>query len=285
MKKIIVLLFFSFIFSSCKDETTTITSQPEKHEPAQTAPADGQEYIAINKFVNEFASKRNGIIQQVKSLSPEEANALYTKYEAGNDEGLIKENEALKAFIGNHHDELLDKTSRIEIEKKITMFQQSGLEFRYIGEGNIVITEKPHFYSIIFYEYVSDDYKAYISLKAKNDKVVWTEDAAVAVPWDKIGESTIAWESMISKYPESALHTKMQENFEWFSWLFVIGIDNTPVKEYDGTQMYPEAKAAFQNYVKKHPESKITPILKMALDNKENGNAYIKTMEKAFQAL
>lgn len=267
---------------SCKKEKNT-SGNPKQDSIVTTkniSDIGEKEGAGIEAFAKQFAERRNQIISQVKNLSPDDANKLYSTYRAENEKLLIDINEKEIGFIHEHYDSFFDKPHNDEIVKQKTkVLQNAGLEFNYLGEGQIVIRTQPDFYTDIFQNRVTKDYKEYIVLTSKNDRVLWLEASEVIVPWEKIGENVLAWEKILKEYPESKMLTEIKKQYNYFTWLYIAGMDNSPVKEYNEVTFLPKAKKAFDKIVAEHPDSRIAKIAAIALINIQDGNGYLETMQ------
>ncbi len=282
MKQLLLIIGLVAVFGCKKEPDTTPVPEAVPTEtiveaaPATQSPADP---------VATFATDRDNISRQLKGLSEKEANALYEKHLADNWKKIEAVNVSREKFMDQHQESFFSETPVKALEAEKQVLAKAGLEFRYIGEGMVIVETLPDYYKTLFGSYVTPAYKDYIALDCESNKTLWTADAGVIVPWKDLGEHTVLWEKLADRYPESRLYPKMKEEYDWFSSLFFTGEDNTPVKEDDSAELYEEVRKAFEGIVKKYPDTKTAKLAKIALTNEENGEDYLKSMFEALKAL
>ena len=65
----------------------------------------------------------------------------------------------------------------------------------------------------MFKDYVTDDYKEYLKIWAKDNKKLYQADAGLLVSFEEIGERIVTWESFLNQYPDSKLNIKVTAGF------------------------------------------------------------------------
>lgn len=73
----------------------------------------------------------------------------------------------------------------------------------------VTIRELPNLYYDMFKDYVTDDYKEYLKIWAKDSEELYQADAGLLISFEEIGERIITWENFLNKYPDSKLNIKV----------------------------------------------------------------------------
>lgn len=292
--RIIYLLFTILCLCSCRhtmpdkmwtDETTAKDTTATVPEAVVSNPQ------AFAAAVNSLIAARENAKQQLTTLSPQQADSLYDIYMPKCYEKIAQMERFEETFINDYYRYVTynDKgeVTKVNdsIQKKINLLDKAGLEIWDIGEGLVEIRPKPEYFLVLFGSYVSTDYKEFIALQAEDDKVLFDNDAAIAIPCEDVGKRVINWENFISTYPESRLKKDAATHYRYYQYAFLVGADNTPVLEYGSNEMYPEIHKAFENFIAKYPESPTSALVKMVLAFKgdEEGLAILITEQQKLQ--
>lgn len=272
MRKIFSFIIFALLLSSCKqnesktipDKTETMKDSVQDDHAAQIEPSDSD-------LLELFSKNKSEIILKLKSLSKEEANALYEKY--------YEENGILLGRIDEKEAKLLDKFySESEADKKeIKLLDQKlakhQLQFDELGEGYVEITTKSDFYYAIFKDYVTPDYKEYLFLKSEENRMPYSADAGLIITFKDLGDRIISWENFMNKYPNSKLIPSVKEEYKNYQMDYLIGQDNTPTYEkVNDVYIYPENIQEFNRFEKRYPKSPTVSLIHIFKENFKNEN-------------
>lgn len=274
MRKTLILIVSGILISACKqteNKTATASEETKKdslktENPMQAASADSRDLLEL------FSKKREEVVLKLKSISAEEANALYEKY--------YEDNGYLVNQIAEKEDNLLQnfysekETDKKEVKLLGEKLSKHQLQYDEIGEGYVEITPKPDFYYAIFKNYVTSDYKDYLFLQSEENKSPYSADAGLIISFKDLGDRVVSWENFMNKYPNSKLMKSVKEEYKMYQMDYLIGEDNTPTYERtaDEKYIYPENIEEFNRFLKKYPKSPTVPLIHLFMENfkKEN---------------
>ena len=288
MKKIglIILLIFSFLLLTNCNKNEKILEE-NKIEKAEVVAFENEEenlddIIIENKKIKfsdesfklfkKFASNKIEIIEKLKTLNKEEANRLYEKY--------VEDNENILYKIAQESEKFLESIYYGSAEEQFTekdwndtnkVLNKYDLELWDIGEGMVTIRELPHLYYDVFKDYVTDDYKEYLKIWAKDDEELYQGDAGLCITFEELGDRIARWENFLNKFPNSTLKSKVSVLLNSYREDYILGMDNTPTIDggYDNVPItiYEEAKKEYDRFMKKYPNSPTSDIIKYYLEN------------------
>ena len=272
MRKIFSFIILAILVSACKQkDNKTIPTQTETGKDSIKEDHSAPIAQTDSDLAELFSKNKNEIILKLKSLSKEEANALYEKY--------YEENGILLGRIDEKEAKLLDKFySENEADKKeIKLLDQKlakhQLQFDELGEGYVEITTKSDFYYAIFKDYVTPDYKEYLFLKSEENKMPYSADAGLIITFKDLGDRIISWENFMNKYPNSKLIPSVKEEYKNYQMDYLIGQDNTPTYEkVNDVYIYPENIQEFNRFEKKYPKSPTVSLIHIFKENFKNEN-------------
>jgi hypothetical protein len=272
MKKILIVIAFGVLLSSCKKTEPAASDKKDIKNDSittenlpQTSETDSEALLAS------FSKKRLEVVQKLKTLSAEEANALYEKYSSENSSLLHaimeKENTLLEKF---YNEDEKDKEAVKLFGKELIKHQ---LNYDEIGEGIVEITTKNDFYYTIFKDYVTNDYKDYLYLISEENKMTYSSDAALIISFKDLGDRIISWENFMTKYPNSKLIPSVKEQYKFYQLDYLFGQDNTPtVERANDLYIYPENIQEFDRFEKKYPKSPTVPLIHLFRENFKDEN-------------
>ena len=280
MKKIgiIILLTFSFLLlTNCnKGKNEEVKNEKIKFSK--------ESYNLFEKF----ATDKKETIEKLKSLNKEEANNLYEEYQAQNNNTLYDIEDALAGFLdsiyGDTNGENFTDKDWADANKILNKYD---LELWDIGEGMVTIRELPHLYYDMFKDYVTDDYKEYLKIWAKDGEKLYQADAGLLVSFEEIGERIITWENFLNQYPDTKLNIKVTALLNSYREDYLLGMENTPTLDggYDNIPITVDevAKKEYDRFMKKYPNSPTVELIKYFIENYKNENIYELIKNKIFQ--
>ena len=284
MKKIglIVLLTLSFLLlTNCnKDEKKeTIAVEYENKNPKIKFSDD------TCKLFEEFAENKKEIMEKLKTLNKDEANKLYEQYVEDNENILYKIGEATEKFLDSiYYGSAEEQFTEKDWNDTNKILNKYDLELWDIGEGMVTIRELPHLYYDLFKDYVTDDYKEYLKIWAKDDEELYQADAGLCISFEELGDRIARWENFLNKYPNSTLKPKVTALLNSYREDYLLGMENTPTRDggYDGQPftICEENMKEFNRFMEKYPNSPTVELIKYYLENYENENIYELVREK-----
>ena len=226
-----------------------------------------------------FATDKKETIEKLKSLNKEEANNLYEEYQAQNNHTLYDIEDALAGFLDSiYNDTNGENFTDKDWSDANKILNKYDLELWDIGEGMVTIRELPHLYYDIFKAYVTDDYKEYLKIWAKDNEKLYQADAGLLVSFEEIGERIVTWESFLNQYPDTKLNIKVTALLNSYREDYLLGMDNTPTLDggYDNIPVTVDevAKKEYDRFMKKYPNSPTVELIKYLLENYQNNNIY-----------
>lgn len=299
MKTNFVLLLLLIVFlASCwkeKNNDTTLTADAvaASTDTIITEKSTADKGISELKLLtNEFISGKKEVEKQLKTLSKTEANKLYQAYYEKSFEVIGKIDKKEHLLLENYYSYFYNEENRgtppDSIRQKEALLKNAGLKFSEDGEGGVYVAPHHLFYYSIFKNYVTDDYREYIYLEAKDNEKLWNADAGIGITWKELGDKVRDWENFVKKYPHSVLFSEANNTYLNYQYYFLFGMDNTPVMEtVEGStnynEIYPEIKKDLEGFIKDHPESPTSKRVKRILDNE--GKDYTSLQEDILREL
>ena len=271
MKKIgiIILLTFSFLLLTNCNKGKNEEVKNEKIKFSE------ESYSLFEKF----ATDKKETMEKLKLLNKEEANNLYEEYQVQNNNILYDIEDALAGFLDSiYNDTNGENFTDKDWSDANKILNKYDLELWDIGEGIVTIRELPNLYYDIFKDYVTNDYKEYLKIWAKDNEVLYQADAGLLISFEEIGERIITWENFLNKYPDSKLNIKVTALLNSYREDYLLGMDNTPTLDggYDNIPItiYEEAKKEYDKFIKKYPNSPTVELIKYFLENYQNNNIH-----------
>ena len=271
MKKIglIILLIFSFLLLTNCNKGKNEEVKNEKIKFSE------ESYSLFEKF----ATDKKETMEKLKSLNKEEANNLYEEYQAQNNHTLYDIEDALAGFLDSiYNDTNGENFTDKDWADANKILNKYDLELWDIGEGMVTIRELPNLYYDMFKDYVTDDYKEYLKIWAKDDEKLYQADAGLLVSFEEIGERIVTWESFLNQYPDTKLNIKVNALLNSYREDYLLGMDNTPTLDggYDNIPITVDevAKKEYDRFMKKYPNSPTVELIKYLLENYQNNNIY-----------
>ena len=271
MKKIgiIILLVFSFLLLTNCNKGKNEEVKNEKINFSK------ESYDLFEKF----ATDKKETIEKLKSLNKEEANNLYEEYQAQNNNTLYDIEDALAGFLDSiYNDTNGENFTDKDWADANKILNKYDLELWDIGEGIVTIRELPNLYYDIFKDYVTNDYKEYLKIWAKDNEKLYQADAGLLVSFEEIGERIVTWESFLNQYPDTKLNIKVTALLNSYREDYLLGMDNTPTLDggYDNIPVTVDevAKKEYDRFMKKYPNSPTVELIKYLLENYQNNNIY-----------
>jgi len=266
---IIILLTFSFLLLTNCNKGKNEEVKNEKIKFSE------ESYSLFEKF----ATDKKETMEKLKSLNKEEANNLYEEYQVQNNNILYDIEDALAGFLDSiYNDTNGENFTDKDWSDANKILNKYDLELWDIGEGIVTIRELPNLYYDIFKDYVTNDYKEYLKIWAKDNEVLYQADAGLLISFEEIGERIITWENFLNKYPDSKLNIKVTALLNSYREDYLLGMDNTPTLDggYDNIPVTVDevAKKEYDRFMKKYPNSPTVELIKYLLENYQNNNIH-----------
>ena len=269
MKKIgiIILLVFSFL------SLTNCNKDKKEEKKNERISFSDKSY----KLFEKFANNKKEVMEKLKTLNKEEANKLYEQYVTDNNIILGEIDEVTTEFLDGIYNSSEGKEFTEEDWNNTNKtLNKYDLELWDIGEGIVTIRELPHLYYDVFKDYVTDDYKEYLKIWAKDDEELYQADAGLCITFEELGDRIARWENFLNKYPNSTLKPKVTALLNSYREDYLLGMENTPTRDggYDGQPftICEENMKEFNRFMEKYPNSPTVELIKYFLENYQNDN-------------
>ncbi|WP_335978355.1 DUF6882 domain-containing protein [Fusobacterium polymorphum] len=287
MKKIglIIFLVLSFLLlTNCnKDKKKeTVVVEYENKNPKIKFSDD------TYKLFEEFAENKKEIMEKLKTLNKDEANKLYEQYVEDNENILYKIGEATEKFLDSiYYGSAEEQFTEKDWNDTNKILNKYDLELWDIGEGIVTIRELPHLYYDLFKDYVTDDYKEYLKIWAKDNEELYQADAGLMISFEELGERIITWENFLNKFPNSTLKQRVNDLLNSYREDYILGMDNTPTIDggYDNIPITidEDVKKEYDRFIKKYPNSPTVELIKYFFENYKSENIYELIKSKIFE--
>ena len=215
-----------------------------------------------NNLLEEFKKNREEVISKLKNSNKEEADKIFEEYSKSNEELLEKINkiDAEMLNIGFYKDENIEKD---KLDKQNKFLDSYGLEVIQIEDG-FVLTEKKKFYYNLFKNFVTNDYREFLSLYSEEDMdYIEYFDRYVEIIADRI----VAWEKFLEKYPDSKLEKKANDIYYSYRSDYIFALTSSQTTEVLKNGKINEGVKELNRFINKYPNSPTTEIIKYYLEN------------------
>ena len=300
MKKNAVIIFFTLSFlllTNCNkeekkfEEKIEVASIETEKDTLNTIVIENKKIKFSDeslKLLKKFANNKIEVIEKLKTLNKDEAVEVYERYIEDNKDILYKiELESEKLLDGIYHGTVEEQFTEKDWNDTNKILNKYDLELWDIGEGIVIIRELPHLYYDVFKDYVTDDYKEYLRIWAKDDEKLYQADAGLLISFEELGERIITWENFLNKFPNSKLKTKVADLLNSYREDYILGMENTPTIDggYENIPItiYEDAKNEYDRFMKKYPNSPTVELIKYLIENYKNENIYELIRSKIFE--
>jgi hypothetical protein len=201
---------------------------------------------AVFEFLDENAkdlSKENValIVNGLEKLQKEYLPKLEEKYNVSQE----SQTELAKLYIAKKD---INDPKNMESEALKSLIDETA------KSGYKVETAEGMFYPVINYsiyknysKYLPEDLNSYIEIMSVESDKVPAKDAALVIGWDELIERALNQEAFIKKYADSSKLPEVSELYKKYVTFTFLGLNNTPLFEYDGNVMAEDAKKVYSS--------------------------------------
>ncbi|MFC5701947.1 hypothetical protein ACFPVX_11670 [Cohnella faecalis] len=122
----------------------------------------------------------------------------------------------------------------------------------------------------------SPSMQAYLALQATESNEATAKDAGLVITWEQLADRALAAEAFIRQYPDSPERVKVEDRFANYLNMYLTGLNNTPIFDYETFKALPEVKAQYKKTAEAHPDTVTGKLAKELLD------VLAKTNDKVF---
>jgi len=156
---------------------------------------------------------------------------LWQDYAGSTDLDLLKDSK----------DEIISELAKETLERKYKLVSSEG----YIWP---IVDYKAYY---IYFPYLTDQMKAYIEIMAQESDQPSVSDAAIIISLEEYANRILSLYEFEEKYPGFARIYYIVNMLDGKLWIYMGGIDNTPVFDFNG-KILPERLKDFQDNAEKY---------------------------------
>ncbi len=156
----------------------------------------------------------------------------------------------------------------------------------FASEGGVYLDLLSNYENDNFKNRVTKDVQVYLTLREKELKEGFSEDAGLLISFDELYQRVKELEGFMNKYPKSTWVADAQYSYNEYLSTLLTGMDNSPVFDMETHVLKPEMKKLFQKIIKDDPGGKTTKIVtdfyNLLVKNnfKEDGDAEDKLLKQ-----
>lgn len=268
------ILTFAIMLSACGTQAPTaesptsseiiVTPTPEPTESA--SPSEDPSEILIKQFkeqalanppANElFASLKQMMEQMQPPAQADELIRILESYYEGNLPEISKQFEAT-----NVQEELAALEWPIQEDSLQSIKDSSVRELaeRTLKGGYKLTTAEGFIFPIVDYskllsfnDQLSIQMKTYLDVMATESDTPSASDGGLIITWDELSSRTLAAESYVVTFPDAPERDNVEEQFIHYLSMYLIGLNNTPIFDYDTFKLLPDVKSQYEQMVASH---------------------------------
>ncbi|QJD87472.1 hypothetical protein [Cohnella herbarum] len=94
--------------------------------------------------------------------------------------------------------------------------------------------------------------KAYLDVMATESDAATARDAGLAISWDELANRALAAESYVVAFPDTPERKAIEIKYLNYLNMYLIGLNNTPIFDYDTFLILPEVKSQYEQMATTH---------------------------------
>ncbi len=150
-----------------------------------------------------------------------------------------------------------------EMEEAKKLAAKYGLQL-LSGEGDYYPAADSRLVFKMFESHLSDAYKAYLILTDKTSNLV--SDAALTVDHEELRKIILFGDAILQRYPNSVVLPLVKKEIHDVFYLYFLGMDNTPVYNWDNKVILPEVRSSYEAFLKENKNSSYYSLMKSTYD-------------------
>lgn len=255
MKKIYILTLLAFFFFLA----SAVFAEAEAQDPSVAEwklylkSLDANDPGSINKAVGEFKTRFDKESQSAKDAAFMAFRNFY--YDVIDKYGvLIGTDEKLQALLCD------EKKGREEKEKLKKSLSGQGMTL-LMSEGTFYVSENTNFLSDSFASQLSPGLREFLTIRSKELKKGFTEDAGLLITWNELADRIASWDRYLEKYGNSPAAAQAAYYQQMYLAVFLTGIDNSRIFSFEKKTLEPEVQKAYQYYLKTYKDTRSAGII------------------------
>ena len=273
MVRVFIILVISSVLISCsqKGSKNTVNKQASVNEPVidlstiaqmKVATADGYRKVLGKLDQGDLESIHSAILLfkncETDSLSRDSMFVAFNDFFTNLASGYLESNEKINAQLNNSR-------SKDTIEQVRKLFASYGIGLAS-SEGEYYLEPKYEYFLANFGSGLSQAYREYLAIDLQEQKVQFSDDAAILIPLDSLASRILIRESFLEKYPTFISAKMAQDQYAQYLGAYLAGMDNSRVFNLVTNRLNEEPKKSFEAFVANHPGRKSSEVVKDYLD-------------------
>jgi hypothetical protein len=119
-------------------------------------------------------------------------------------------------------------------------------------EGNKFVDEDIDYLARTFARWLTPAMRDYLSLRAADYKVKFSEDAALLLSWDSLADRLANWDALLARYPDFAGRSAAKYWRQVYLETYLTGMDNSRTFTDEGT-LDPDVQRSYRRFLQEHP--------------------------------
>jgi hypothetical protein len=299
----LAVLILSAVLSGCGAEGKGV----ESPSPSSSSPVPS-ESASASPTATPSESPNVSILQQFKeqALAGTPVDELYASFKQKMGEK-IQPAEAdelvrvLETYYGGHLEDAGKKYEADNVQQTLSALKwpineetASGIKDDSIRQlvqetlagGYKLETTEGYIFPIVDYgqllsfeDQVSIPMKSYLDLMATESDNASAGDGGLLISWDELASRTLASESYVVNFPDSPERSKVEDRFINYLTMYLIGLNNTPIFDYETFILLPDVKKQYEQMVASHSGTVTGQLVKQMLDilGKSGDAVFIKS--------
>jgi len=141
-----------------------------------------------------------------------------------------------------------------------SVLQRHGFDLNF-SEGNAFVDEDVAYLLGAFGPLLTPAMREYLSIRNVEQHVRFSEDAALQIPWDAVGDRIATWEAFLHKYPTFSWRDAAQYWRTMYLETYLTGMDNTRTFTDSGT-LEQYVRKSYEHFLRTHAGTPAAAVLR-----------------------
>lgn len=147
-----------------------------------------------------------------------------------------------------------DSAERFFDARGFALTLSEGSTYPIEHTGVLVATVRPFLTSAL---------RDFLALREHDEAQGFSEDGALLIPWDSVGERVAAWERLLHAYPVFVARQEAQGWYDLYLSTYFLGMDHSPVFE---KTLMPDLHTSYQRFLLLHGNTRAGRLVRTYLD-------------------
>jgi hypothetical protein len=133
---------------------------------------------------------------------------------------------------------------------------------------------------LAFSDNVTTQMKTYLELMAMESNAMSASDGGIVISWDELASRVLAAESYVVMFPDSEERVKVEETYIRYLNFYLIGLNNTPIFDYETFTLLPDKKSQYEQMIGSHSGTFTGQLTKQLLEVLSKSKDVLFTKDK-----